>query len=194
MFSTFLWLLFAYCIGSFPFGVVISKLMKISDPRQVGSRNIGATNVFRQSKIAGVLTMLCDLLKGFVVVYVGNVFSFSQLLLLGFFVIFGHIYPIYSLYKFKSAGKGVSTLLGVGLFLDYISVLIAFVFWIICIKVYKISSLASLVGVSVFLLMHVVRAFSYDSLTFAVCVWSLIFFSHKENIRALVAGHERRIV
>ena len=108
-FETFLILLTCYLIGSIPFGLVLSKILNKSDPRLVGSKNIGATNIVRTSgwKL-GLLTLIFDVLKGLipVVVLKNNLIEPSFVIL---FIFLGHLFPIWI--KFKG-GKGIAVIIG----------------------------------------------------------------------------------
>ena len=108
-FEIILILLACYLIGSIPFGLVLSKLLNKSDPRLVGSKNIGATNIVRTSgwKL-GLLTLIFDMLKGFIpVVVLKNYFIDQSFVIL--FIFLGHLFPIWI--KFKG-GKGIAVIIG----------------------------------------------------------------------------------
>ena len=122
----------AYLLGSVPFGIAVARLFGGADPRQSGSRNIGATNVVRTAgKAAGVLTLALDTLKGAVVVYLSIRYVNDPLLtaLAGGSAFLGHIFPVFLGFK---GGKGVATALGVMIILaPYATILSAAIFAII---------------------------------------------------------------
>ena len=104
-------ILFSYLCGSVPFGLVISYIFKKDDPRSIGSKNIGATNVLRTSGLLlGLLTLMLDVLKGFIAIKITLMLNSDVVGLSMTFVIVGHIFPIWL--KFKG-GKGVATFIGV---------------------------------------------------------------------------------
>ncbi len=143
-------LIMSYLVGSLSFAIIISKLMKMDDPRSYGSGNAGATNVMRSgNKKAAALTLLGDLVKGLLVVVVARVIMYGQpsgdsiVGLCGLFVVIGHVLPIF--FKFKG-GKGVATAVGVMLGFNlwlFVSVLIT---WILVFKLSRVSALAAIVA------------------------------------------------
>ena len=134
----------AYFIGSISSAIIICRLMGLPDPREQGSGNPGATNVMRiGGKKAAAITLLGDLLKGFIPVYMANLLGVSVELLaiIGLAAFMGHLYPVF--FKFKG-GKGVATSIGVLLGFSW---LLGFAFigtWLLIYKVGKISSLSAL--------------------------------------------------
>ncbi|WP_208436464.1 glycerol-3-phosphate 1-O-acyltransferase PlsY, partial [Bartonella vinsonii] len=130
------WFLFliSYLIGSIPFGLLFTRLAKLGDIRTIGSRNIGATNVLRTgNKKVAALTLLCDILKGAVAVLVIKFLSdptenSTIVLLAGFFVFLGHLFPIWL--KFKG-GKGVATYLGVCFAFYWPAAIVFIIVWMI---------------------------------------------------------------
>ena len=102
---------FSYLYGSIPFGLVISYIFKKDDPRRIGSKNIGATNVMRAGGfILGLFTLMLDIVKGFVAIKITLILSSDLVGLSMIFVVIGHIFPVWL--KFKG-GKGVATFIGV---------------------------------------------------------------------------------
>ena len=192
--SLYVSLIMAYCIGSLSFAIIVSKFMKINDPRTYGSHNAGATNVMRSgNKVAGVLTFLGDFLKGFIVVVVAKHF-FAHVqggdtiaALCGILVVIGHIYPIF--FKFKG-GKGVATALGVMLGFNLYLALATLVTWVLVFKSFKISSLAALVA----LVLAPVYAYLFmgnNAYFGAVLVIAFfVLYKHKTNIIRLFTNQE----
>lgn len=183
----------AYLIGSLSTAIITCKIMGIEDPRKIGSKNPGATNVLRHGgKKAAIITLLGDMLKGLIPVLVFSQFQADALTiaLVGLFALLGHIFPIY--YGFKG-GKGVATFYGVILGMNWLVGIIALAIWLGMAAMVKISSLSALV--SVFFTPFILWYFSQSiELTAAVAVMSiLVFWRHKENIQALRQGLELKI-
>ena len=138
------WIFAAYLLGSVAFGILVSKAFGLPDPRTVGSGNIGATNVARSGKkSAAVLTLLGDVLKGWLPVWLALQSDMLMWVVawVGLAVFFGHLYPIY--YKFKG-GKGVATALGVMLALSPWVALAALATWLVVFAISRYSSLAAI--------------------------------------------------
>jgi glycerol-3-phosphate acyltransferase PlsY len=183
-----LFLILAYLCGSIPFGLLIAKTQGYDDIRAYGSGNIGATNILRiLGKKWGILTLICDILKGFIPVvlckiYAPNITDISIL-----FPVIGHIFPIWL--KFKG-GKGVATALGAFLGLSWVVGLICIIVWLICAKLSKISSLSALISIgSAPLWFFVLHIPPFGSFVIAL----LIFILHHANIKRLINGTEPKI-
>ncbi len=189
-------LFIAYCAGSLSFAIIVSKFMKLSDPRSYGSHNAGATNVMRSgNKKAALLTLIGDLLKGTIVVLVfkhffsNNIDGQTITALAGVLVVIGHIYPVF--FKFKG-GKGVATAIGVMLGFNPILALLLAVTWAVVFKISKISSLSALIAtvlspVYAFLLMG---NNTYFGATLVIAFF--VLYKHKENIFRLFSGQEHK--
>lgn len=182
----------AYLIGSISSAIIISKLFGLNDPREVGSGNPGATNVLRSgNKKAAALTLIGDVLKGFIPVVAAIYFTNSEITValtaLGAFL--GHLYPIY--YRFEG-GKGVATAFGVFLGLNVKVFLIMGVVWLTTAKIFKMSSLASLTAAgSALLVSFFMPSIPLLGATFAIV--ALLFWKHRANIERLRAGTESKI-
>lgn len=185
-----IWIVAAYLLGSIAFGILVSKLFGLPDPRTVGSGNPGATNVLRSGKkMAAVLTLLGDAFKGWFPVWLALQSNMLMWVVaaVGLAVFFGHLYPIY--YKFKG-GKGVATALGVMLAISPLLGLAALFTWIIVFAVSRYSSLGAIVAAALapvfawFLL-------PYQDYLITVLVMSVfLIWRHKTNIQKLLAGTE----
>jgi glycerol-3-phosphate acyltransferase PlsY len=185
-------ILFAYFLGSVPMGVVLTKLFSGVDPRTQGSKNIGATNVYRTAgKKLGILTLLGDILKGVIPVVLarGTLESHFWIGAVALVAFLGHIYPIFL--KFKG-GKGVATGLGIFLALSPLPTLLAAIVFVLVVFKWRYISLGSLTaaaGVVVFLALldpHKIY------IPFAFIVAALIFYRHRENIERLMGGRENK--
>ena len=193
MFTNFEIIVFFLCylIGSIPFGLIISKLLKIDDPRSIGSKNIGATNMMRiNGWKLGVLTLLLDIFKAYIPIIILLKFFYFVHIEIAFLAIFlGHLFPVWI--KFRG-GKGIAVLIGSLLaynpFYGYIFILI----WLITAILTKYSSLAALVAlISVFIFI----LFENNSLSVVMSlVLFLIIYKHRTNISRLVKGKESKII
>ena len=182
--------LIAYLIGSVSFGILASKLFNIADPRTMGSKNPGATNVMRQgNKVAAIFTLLGDMLKATILLLIAKFYgaSDSLIVLIAVAVMLGHVYPIY--YQFKG-GKGVATALGILLGISPVLALSVFIIWIIIFFIWKFSSLAA-IGATLSSPIIALWTGLSNQLVFLMCILSLIILvRHKSNIKNLLNGTE----
>ena len=180
----------AYLIGSISSAIIICRLMGLPDPREQGSGNPGATNVMRiGGKKAATVTLLGDLLKGFIPVYVANLFEVpvDLLAITGLAAFMGHLYPVF--FRFKG-GKGVATSIGVLLGFSW---LLGFAFigtWLVIYKVGKISSLSALCAsvlspIYAWFIVGDVFIVGASAIMMVFLLWR-----HKGNIQRLIAGEE----
>lgn len=187
----------SYLVGSLSFAVIVSHFMGMDDPRNYGSGNPGATNVLRSGKkLAAVLTLLGDGLKGFFAVFfaIKLVPSFGlssiDIAAVSLAVLIGHMWPVF--FGFKG-GKGVATAVGVLLALSWPAALACLAVWLIVAFALKLSSLAALIASA----LSPVFAFFFIQNTVllaAICVIALlIIIRHKSNIQNLIQGKEGKI-
>jgi glycerol-3-phosphate acyltransferase PlsY len=182
-------ILFSYLCGSVPFGLVISYIFKKDDPRSIGSKNIGATNVLRTSGLVlGLLTLILDVLKGFIAIKITLMLNSDVVGLSMTFVIVGHIFPIWL--KFKG-GKGVATFIGVLLAYNFQLFLLFTLTWLLCAFIFKYSSLSAIIALITNLLSTI--AFDLNYIYFII-VSFLILIKHFSNIQRLLTGNETKIV
>ena len=182
-------------MGSIPFGLLFSRVCAKIDIREHGSRNIGATNVYRNlGKKLGALTLCADILKGFFPAWLAGILTGSEIMVCAtaLAAFLGHLYPIYL--KF-SGGKGVATAVGGYLVLAPWALLAAFVVFVLVMIVFRYVSLSSMAAA---LTVPLFMCFSLDSyprafLITAVIIAALIIFRHKENIKRLLAGEESKV-
>ena len=183
-------ILYSYLLGSIPFGLIYAKIAGLGDVRNIGSGNIGATNVLRTgNKQVAAYTLLSDISKGSIAVLITNKF-FNEYSLLSFlFVYLGHIFPVWL--KFKG-GKGVATFIGGILIVNYILGLIFLITWGVIAKVFKISSLSAIIAFIVTLVItFVFYDFNLTLLMFFFTVFSI--YTHRDNIKRIISGDESKI-
>ena len=191
----------AYLIGSISFAVVVSKCMRLPDPHSYGSGNPGATNVLRTgNKLAAVLTLMGDALKGFFAVMLARVLlgddslssTMNSWLLCGVViaVFLGHLFPVFHGFK---GGKGVATACGILFGINWILGLATLSTWIIVAMFMKYSSLAALAA-AIFGPIYFVFLFGLQPIAAALLVVCLLLiWRHRSNIRNLMNGTESRI-
>ncbi|MCX6364371.1 MAG: glycerol-3-phosphate 1-O-acyltransferase PlsY [Actinobacteria bacterium] len=188
-------MLLAYLMGAIPFGVVVGKLFYHVDVREHGSGNVGTTNVFRVlGKKAGVVVLVCDMLKGFIPAFIAAYFLRETDPWLVIFIaaapVVGHMYSVFLKGR---GGKGVATGAGVVLALVPLAFGVIFVVWLLLIVITRYVSLASLVAT---LLVPVFVFALGDPLPYliaAVLVTVGIFWAHRGNIKRLFQGTENRV-
>ena len=181
-FELFLIILVSYLFGSIPFGLLLTKIFLKKDIREIGSGNIGATNVLRAgNKILGYSTLVLDISKAVLPILYIKFFMSDYLYISALSIFIGHVFPIWL--KFKG-GKGVASYLGILCCLDIFTALIFGVVWISVFVLFKFSSLSSLVASLTIPIFH----FFYNSNSdyyFYFMMFILIFFTHRENIKRL---------
>ncbi|MEK7286125.1 MAG: glycerol-3-phosphate 1-O-acyltransferase PlsY [Nitrospirota bacterium] len=181
----------SYLIGSIPFGLLISKWMSGIDPRQSGSGNMGATNVFRVvGKKEAVLTLIADILKGIIPIFLASFCGIEQKMLffVGFSAILGHIFPVFLGFR---GGKGVAVSLGVFLGIAPEIAFCALIIWIVAFKIWNYSAAGALAafGALPFLALWMKRDMEF--ILFSIGLSVLIYFCHRGNIVRLMRGEEK---
>lgn len=181
----------AYLLGSVPFGLVMARVFGLGDIRQIGSGNIGATNVLRTgNKPAAALTLLLDAGKGGIAVLVARyVLAEDAAQLAGFAAFLGHCFPIFLGFK---GGKGVATFLGTLLALFWPAGIAACLTWALVAGIFRISSLSALVAAALSPVWVSVLGMPSAGVVTALLA-ALIFMRHDANIKRLIAGEEPRI-
>ena len=178
----FLIILVSYLFGSIPFGLLLTKIFLKKDIREIGSGNIGATNVLRAgNKILGYSTLVFDILKAVLPILYIKFFMNDYLYISALSIFIGHVFPIWLRFK---GGKGVASYLGILCCLDIFTALIFGVVWISVFVLFKFSSLSSLLASLTIPIFH----FFYNSNSdyyFYFMMFILIFFTHRENIKRL---------
>ncbi|MDO7558744.1 MAG: glycerol-3-phosphate 1-O-acyltransferase PlsY [Loktanella sp.] len=185
------WAIAGYLLGSIPFGMVVARFMGLGNLREIGSGNIGATNVLRTgNKKAAALTLLFDAGKGAVIVLLARKFATEDAAqIAGLAAILGHCFPVWL--KFKG-GKGVATYFGLMIALSPVVGLAAGAIWLVVAAISRYSSLAALMAAG---WAPIVVAFITDGQIFALAsvLAVLIYVRHAANIGRLRRGEESKI-
>ena len=195
-------ILFSYLSGSIPFGLIVTKIFQGQDIRKIGSGNIGATNVLRAgNKYLAILTLVLDVLKGFVPVFLSQEY-FPELIYLSCIIVFlGHIFPIWL--KFRG-GKGVATYLGI-LFALSLQLSLLFIFtWIVVLLIFRYSSVSSMFASLTVFFVTLIKDnalrflspndnFSENLILILFVFFVLIIFTHRKNILNLKNKTEQKI-
>ncbi|MEM6890870.1 MAG: glycerol-3-phosphate 1-O-acyltransferase PlsY [Pseudomonadota bacterium] len=186
-----LWAIIGYLLGSIPFGMVVAKAMGLGNLRQIGSGNIGATNVLRTgNKSAAALTLLLDGGKGLVAVLLARAAGGEDTAqLAGLLAMVGHCYPVWLRF---AGGKGVATFLGILLALNFFVGLACCAAWLVGAALSRISSVGALTaaaasGPFMLILGH------GQALLLSLLLTALIYWRHRANISRIRAGTEPRI-
>ena len=206
-FILFLIFIICYLIGSIPFGLILTKLFDNNDLRNIGSGNIGATNVLRTgNKTLALLTLILDLSKSFIPLFIffklyphpiiNNFFNLIivdqifLILVFGYFFVLGHCFPIWL--KFKG-GKGIATSLGVILSIDFFIGLCLLTIWILVFLIFKISSLSALISSTSFPILIFFKYEKVNLLYLSILLTIFVFFTHRANIIRLLKKEEKKI-
>ena len=183
----------AYVLGGIPFGLVVSKALGLPDPRTVGSKNIGFTNVLRASgKTAGILTLLGDFGKGWVCAWVAMHWLTveSYIMVVAFAPILGHMFSPFLSIK---GGKGVATAVGVVLGLSPSIGLLLLLIWLGAVAIWRYSSGGALAAFGCFPIVAVVNEQRQEFFIFSLVISALIWIKHKDNIVRLWQGTESKM-
>ena len=203
----FLIFIICYLIGSIPFGLILTKLFDNNDLRNIGSGNIGATNVLRTgNKTLALLTLILDLSKSFIPLFIFfklyphpiindffNLIIVDKIFLIlvfGYFFVLGHCFPIWL--KFQG-GKGIATSLGVILSIDFFIGLCLLTIWILVFLIFKISSLSALISSTSFPILIFFKYEKVNLLYLSILLTIFIFFTHRANIIRLLKKEEKKI-
>lgn len=187
-------IVFSYLLGAIPFGLLLSRGSGI-DIRRTGSKNIGATNVARLlGKKMGALTLACDLLKGYLPMFIAarllqeTPFQHSAIALCGAASVLGHMFPVYLRFK---GGKGVATALGAFLYLAPMAVLGCLTIFLLVVALSGFVSLGSLMGsASILLWLPLLQAPAWK-IRLAAFIVAMIWIKHFQNIGRLLRGTEK---
>lgn len=197
---------FAYLLGSIPFGLLISKKFLNIDITKHGSNNIGATNVLRLgNKRVAFLTLVLDVSKGLIPILISNKLGLDYPLIIGFFALIGHIFPIWL--KFRG-GKGIATYIGILIAASPIAAILFIFVWLTIFSIYRYSSLSAICSVlftpliyfsfqtkpfneklNIYSMIDNTELFNLN-LTIILFMTSILIYRHIENIKRLIAGKE----
>jgi len=191
MINQILIILFAYLVGSISSGIIVSRIFNLPDPRTIGSKNPGATNVMRSgNKKAAIFTLLGDLLKAIFVLAIAEYLGFEGLIIVcvALAVLIGHIYPIF--YKFRG-GKGVATAIGILISLNFKLALIVTSIWLIVFGIWRYSSLAAIVAAisAPFIGIYIFGDQALYCMAYSL-ITIIILCKHQANIKKLLSGTE----
>ena len=179
-----------YALGSIPFAFIVTKMFGLGDIRQVGSGNVGATNVLRTgNKLAAALTFVGDVGKGVVAVLIAKYWGDDAAMAAALGAFTGHIFPVWLNFK---GGKGIATCAGILAALTPMVALCAACTWLATAVITRISSVAALVTAALapfYMLVFGTTTFAIGTTVLA----ALIFITHRENIARLASGQEPRI-
>ncbi|WP_299281068.1 glycerol-3-phosphate 1-O-acyltransferase PlsY [uncultured Tateyamaria sp.] len=187
-----LWAVIGYGLGSIPFGMVLARVMNLGNLREIGSGNIGATNVLRTgNKTAAALTLVLDAAKGAVALLLARAMTGAEdaAQIAGLAAMLGHCYPVWLGFK---GGKGVATFLGLLLALHWPIGVGACLAWLVGAAISRMSSMGALVAAasSTFLMVFLGRP---DAIIMGIFLTLLIFARHRTNIARIRAGTEPKI-
>ena len=186
-----IWAALGYLLGSIPFGMVITKILGLGNLRDIGSGNIGATNVLRTgSKPAAAATLFLDGSKGAVAVLIARAVAGEDAAqIAGFMAFLGHCYPVWLGFK---GGKGVATFLGLILALAWPVGIACCLTWLVTAAISRISSLSALVAASSATFWMLIFGYG-SSFIMGIAITVLVFWRHRENIMRIRAGTEPKI-
>ena len=185
------WAIAGYLLGAIPFGIVTARVLGLGDLRQIGSGNIGATNVLRTgSKLGAALTLIGDAGKAGAAVLLARALAAEDAAqIAGFAAFLGHCYPIWL--KFKG-GKGVATFFGLLFALAWPIGVAAGATWLATAAIFRFSSLAALLTAVMTPLWIILMGFNSLFLP-SLCLTGVIYWRHRENIIRLIRGQESKI-
>lgn len=183
-------LLIGYLLGSIPFGLILTRLMGAGDLREIGSGNIGATNVLRTGrKGLAAATLLLDMAKGAAAVMIGQRYGSDYAVMAGVAAFIGHVYPVWL--KFRG-GKGVATMLGVTLALNWVLGLVFAVVWLAALAATRISSVSGMAAaISVPIAASLIGQMGLGYALLALAM--IILWKHRANIGRLIDGTEPKV-
>lgn len=185
-----IYILFSYLMGAISFGILMSHLFSLPDPRTIGSKNPGATNVLRTGKkLAALLTLLGDALKGTLTVGLAQYFELAPMMvgLIAIATLIGHIFPIY--YGFKG-GKGVATAAGILFMFSWVLGLTVLAVWIAVFMIWRYSSLAAIIAGSLSPVIGFFYGIDFYELIASSIIALILILRHIENIKRLMNGTE----
>lgn len=186
-----LWAIIGYLFGSIPFGILLTRMMGLGNLRNIGSGNIGATNVLRTgSKKAAALTLLLDGAKGAVALLLARAYAGEDAVqITALFAMLGHCYPVWLGFR---GGKGVATFLGILLALAWPVGVGCCLLWLAAAAITRISSMGGLAAASGSTVLMILLGYG-EALILGIALTLILFLRHRENIRRIRDGVEPRI-
>ena len=186
-----MWAALGYLLGSIPFGMVITRAMNLGNLREIGSGNIGATNVLRTgNKAAAAMTLILDGGKGAAAVLIARAVAGEDAAqIAGLMAFIGHCFPVWLGFK---GGKGVATFLGLLLALAWPVGIACCLTWLVTALVSRISSLSALMAAASSTFWMLILG-AGEAFFLGIATTLLVFWRHKDNIRRLRAGEEPKI-
>tara|TARA_B110000444_G_scaffold251301_1_gene278947 strand:+ start:486 stop:1067 length:582 start_codon:yes stop_codon:yes gene_type:complete len=182
--------IYSYFLGSIPFGLILTKLFLNKDLRNIGSGNIGATNVLRAgNKSLGVFTLLLDTLKSYITISITFIYFLDYIYLSAFLCFLGHIFPVWL--KFKG-GKGIAVFLGILFALSINLGIIFIICWGLILFLTKFSSVSSIISTGIIFIYSFYSINSLESEFFFI-VLIIVIYTHRENIARLKNKTEHKI-
>jgi len=185
-----IYIVFSYLIGAISFGIVMSYLFSLPDPRTIGSKNTGATNVLRTGKkLAALLTLLGDALKGTLTVGLAQYFELPPMMvgLIALATLIGHIFPIY--YGFKG-GKGVATAAGILFMFSWVMGFTVLAIWFGVFMIWRYSSLAAIIAGSLSPVIGFFYEIDFYQLIASSIIALILILRHIDNLKRLINGTE----
>lgn len=180
-----------YLLGSIPFGLVLTKLFGLGDIRSIGSGNIGATNVLRTGrKDIAAATLLLDGGKGAAAILIANIWGPDAALVAGLGALLGHLFPVWLRFR---GGKGVATALGALLAWAWPVGIACCATWLLVAFIFRFSSLSALIALATAPLYAWFLMGDLQLVEMSALVAVLVWWSHRANIRRLLAGQEPKI-
>ena len=189
-------ILTSYLVGSIPFAYILTKIFGYGDIREIGSGNVGATNVLRTGKKSlAMIVLFLDIIKGFLpitlfLLFFEDQFQQNEIIFMGSFSVIGHIFPIWL--KFKG-GKGVATYVGFILGIDYIICITFVLLWLVIAITKKYSSLASIISLLAIPLVSYNLLYELKIIIILILLGIIIIIKHFSNIKRLLNKSENKI-
>ena len=186
----------SYLIGSIPFAYILTKIFGYGDIRNIGSGNVGATNVLRTGKKSlAFIVLLLDIFKGFLpisffIFFYESQFQQHEIIMITSLTILGHIFPVWLRFK---GGKGVATYIGFILGINYTLGIIFILCWLLVAIIKKYSSLASILSLIIMPLVTFILSYDMQINIILSLLGILIIFKHISNIKRLLSNSETRI-
>ena len=182
----------AYILGSIPFSYILTRVFLGKDIRKVGSHNVGATNVFRVNRVLSFFVLVLDVLKSYIVIFLSQKYGSITIegqYVIGLFSVIGHTFPVWLMFR---GGKGVATVVGVLLALNYYMLISFIASWIAVFFITRYASAASLVAVTTSLIVCMITETTFDCAVYIV-IATIITARHWKNIIRIIKKEEMKL-